>query len=76
MTYTIHETKERTAQTSLNTESDFTCSGRASSSWSTSRRVTLVTNTMLYREWVNEGIVLSTNGTYQWSFVTHIFRNG
>ena len=32
MTYTIHETKDRTAQTSLNTEGYFTCSGRASSS--------------------------------------------
>ena len=54
------------------------CSRRVSSSCSSrrTRRVTLVANPMISHEKGTDGIVITTNGTYPWSFVTHIFRNG
>ena len=39
------------------------------------RRATNVTNTS-WHEWGNNQIVITTNRTYMWSFVTQIFRNG
>ena len=49
-----------------------------SSSWSTNdaRRVNLVTNPMISREWGKDREVLAKSGIYPWSFVTHIFYNG
>ena len=54
------------------------CSGRVSSSCSTSgtRHVNLVTNPVISRELGKEREVLTTSGTYPWSFVTQIFHNG
>jgi hypothetical protein len=53
-------------------------SGRVSSSFSTSgtRRVNLVTNPVISHEWEKDREVLTTSGTYPWSFVTYIFHNG
>jgi len=52
--------------------------GRVSSSCSTngSRRVTLATNSVICHEWGEDRVVITTNGTYSWLFVTQIFRNG
>ena len=54
------------------------CSGRVSSSCSTSdtRRVNLVTNTVISNERGKDREVFTTSGTYPWSFVTQIFHNG
>ena len=54
------------------------CSGWVSSSCSTSgtRRVTLVTNPVISYEWGKDQEVVTTSGTYPWSFVTQIFHNG
>jgi len=48
-----------------------------SSSCSTSdtRRFTIATNRVINHEWGKEWEVLTTSGTYPWSFVTHIFHN-
>jgi hypothetical protein len=53
-------------------------SGRVGSSCSSSdiRRVNLVTNPIISREWGKNREVLTTSGTYPWSFVTQIFHNG
>ena len=52
------------------------CSGRVGSSCSTSgtRRVNLVTNPVISREWGQDRKVFTTSGTYPWSFVTRIFQ--
>ena len=54
------------------------CSARKSSSCSTSGtcRGTLVTNPVIFHEWGNDQEVLATSGTYLWSFVTQMCRNG
>jgi hypothetical protein len=54
------------------------CSGRVNSSCSTSGtcRVNLVINPVISREWGKDREVLTTSGTYPWSFVTQIFHNG
>ena len=54
------------------------CSGRVSSSCSTSgtRRVNQATNPMISLEWAKDWEVLTTSGTYPWSFVTQIFHSG
>ena len=56
----------------------FRCSGRVHSSCSTSGtcRVNLVTNSVISHEWGKDREVLTTSGTYPWSFVTQIFYNG
>jgi hypothetical protein len=53
------------------------CSGRVSSSCSTSdtSRVNLVTNPVISHERGNDRELFTTNGTYPWSFVTQIFHN-
>jgi hypothetical protein len=50
---------------------------KLSSSCSTSgtRRATLVTKPMIGREWGKNWEVLTTSGTYPWSFVTLIFHS-
>ena len=54
------------------------CSRRVNSSCSTcgTRRVTLVTNMVTSHEWEKYRIVITTNETYQWSFVTLILLSG
>jgi hypothetical protein len=49
-----------------------------SSSCSTSdtHRVNLVTNPVISHEWGKDREVLTTSGTYPWSFVTQIFHSG
>jgi hypothetical protein len=49
---TIYKTKDRATRTSLTTRGELSCSGRISSSWSTSgtRCVTLVTNPEISHE--------------------------
>jgi hypothetical protein len=44
--------------------------------FSLSRHVNLVTNPVISREWGKDREEFTTNGTYPWSFVTHIFHNG
>ena len=73
-----HKTKDRVTRTSLKTRGELMCSGRVRSSCSTSdtRRVNLVTNPVISHERGKNREVLTTSGTYPWSFVTQIFHNG
>jgi hypothetical protein len=52
----------------------FRCSGKVGRSCSTSgtRRVNQVTNPVISHEWGKDREVLTTSGTYLWSFVTQI----
>ena len=74
----IHKTKDRVRQTLLRTGGELGYSGWVSSSCSTSgtRRVNLFTNPVINHEWRKDREVLTTSGTYMWSFVTHIFHSG
>ena len=74
----IYKTKDRVTRTPLKTGGELRCSGRVSSSCSTSgtRFVNLVTNPVISREGGKDQEVLTTSGTYPWSFVTQIFHNG
>ena len=65
-----HKTKDRVTRTPLK-------SRRVSSSCSASgtRRVNLVTNPVISHELGKDQEVLTTSGTYPWSFVSHIFHN-
>jgi hypothetical protein len=73
-----YKTKDRVTQTPVKTGGELRCSGRVSSSCSTSgtRRVNLVTNPVISREWGKDREVFTTSGTYLWLFVTQIFHNG
>jgi hypothetical protein len=73
-----HKTKDWVTRTPLKTGGELRCSGRVSSSCSTSgtRRVNLVTNPVVNHEWGKDRKVFTASGTYAWSFVTQIFRNG
>jgi hypothetical protein len=77
-TYYPYKTKDRVTRTPLKTGCELRCSGGASSSCSTSgtRRVNLVSNPVISREWGKNREVFTTIGTYPWSFVTQIFHNG
>ena len=72
------KTKDRVTRIPLKTGGELKCSGRVSSSCSTSdtRRVNLVTNPVISREWGNDREVFTISGTYPWSFVKQIFHNG
>ena len=76
---TTQKTKARTTRTPHETRIELKCSGKVSSSCSTSgtHRVTLITKTGT-KSWTMKGpdFVISTSGTYPWSFVTQIFHNG
>jgi hypothetical protein len=48
----------------------------SSCSTSDTRRVNLVTNPVISHEWWKIRKVLTTSGTYPWSFVTQIFHRG
>jgi hypothetical protein len=54
------------------------CTGRVSSSCSIcgTCHVTLVTNPVISHERGKDRIVITTSGTYLWSFVTQILCNG
>jgi hypothetical protein len=71
-----YKTKDQVTRTPLKTEGERRCSGRVSSSCSTigTRRVNLVTNSVINREWGEDQEVLTTSGTYPWSFLTQIFN--
>ena len=73
-----HKTTDRVTRTPLKTGGELRFSERVSSSCSTSdsRRVNLVTNPMISHERRKDREVLTTSGTYPWSFMTHIFHNG
>ena len=73
-----YKTKYRVTRTPLKTGGELRCSGRESSSCSTSdtRRVNLVTNQVISHERGKDREVFTTSGTYPWSFVTQIFHNG
>jgi len=58
------KTQDWAARTTLIFGDELRCS------WSVSR-VTLATNSVISHEWGNDGMV-TTNGTYPWSFVTKI----
>ena len=72
-----HKTKARVTRTPLKTGRELRCSGRISSSCSTSgtRWANLVTNPVISREWRKNREVFTTSGTYLRSFVTQIFHN-
>ena len=71
------KTKDRITRAPLKTGGELKCSGRVSSSCSTSgtRRVNLVTNPMISHEWGMHREVFTTSGIYLWLFVTQIFHN-
>jgi hypothetical protein len=73
-----YKAKDRVTRTPLKTEGELRCSGRISTSCSTSgiHRVNLVTNPVISREWGKDREVFMTSGTYPWSFVTQIFHSG
>ena len=73
-----YKTKDRVTRTPLKTGGELRYSGRVSSSCSTSdsRRVNLVTNSVISHERGKDREVFTTSGTYPWSFVTQIFHNG
>jgi hypothetical protein len=69
-----HKTKDRVTRTPLKTWGELRCSGRVSTSGT--RRVNLVTNSVISHESGKDREVLTTSGTYPWSFVTQIFHSG
>jgi hypothetical protein len=73
-----YQTKDRVTRTPLKTAGELRCSGRVSSSCSTSdiRRVNLVTHPVISREWGKNREVFTTSETYPWSFVTQIPQHG
>jgi hypothetical protein len=75
---TTWKTKHRTIQTSLKADGEIRCFWRISSSCSTcgNSSVTLVTNPVISHEWGKDRIVITTNGTYPWSFWRQKHRNG
>ena len=75
---TTKKTKDWATQTPLKQRGDLRCSGRINSSCSTSctRHVALVINPVISYKWGKIREMLTTNGTFLWSFVTQLFRNG
>ena len=73
-----YKTKDRVTRTPLKTGGELRRSGRVCSCYSTSgtRRVNLVTNPVISREWGNDREVFTTCGTYPWSFLKQLFRSG
>ena len=71
-----HKTKDRVTWTTLKTRSELRCSGRVSSSCSTSgtRRVNLVTNSVINHEWGKDREVFTTSETYPRLFARQTFH--
>jgi len=69
-----HKTKDRVTRTPLKFGDKLMCSGRISSSCSTSgtRHVNLLSNPVISHEWGKVREVLTTRGTCPWSFVKHV----
>jgi hypothetical protein len=63
----IAKAKDRVTRTPLKTGDELRCSRRVSSSFSTSgtRRVDLVTNSVISHEWGKDWEMFTTSGTYQ-----------
>jgi hypothetical protein len=68
--YVTHKTKDLLTRTSLKTRGELRCSGRVSSSCSTSgiRRVNLVTNPAVSHKWGKDREVFTTSGTHNFQF--------
>jgi hypothetical protein len=73
-----YKTHYRVTGTPLKTGDELMCSGKVSSSCSTSDtcRVYLVTSAVISHEWGKNREVFTTIGTYPCSFVTQVFHNG
>ena len=73
-----YKTKDRVTRTPLQMGGEIMCSARVGSSCSSSdtRCVNLVTNPVISHECGKNREVLTTSGTYPWSFMTQIFHNG
>ena len=73
-----YETKERVTQTPLKIGGELRCSGRVSSSCSTSdtSHVNLVINPVITHDKGKDREVFTTSVTYPWSFATQIFHSG
>ena len=75
--FTKHYREDKRVSTSNPTKNrgEFRCSERVSSSCSTSgiRRVTLFRTPMISHEWGKNQLVITTSGTYPWSFMTQTF---
>ena len=71
-------TTYQTTRTPLKHGGELRFPGRVCSSCSTccTRRVTLVRRPMISLKSVKDQIMITTNGTYQWSFLTQILGNG
>ena len=71
-----YKTNDRVTRTTLKTWGELRCSGRVSSSCSTSdtRRFNLDTNPVISHQRGKEREVFTTSGTHPWSFVTQIFH--
>ena len=68
-----YKIKDWVTRTPLKTGDELRCCWRVSSSCSTSytRRVNLVTNPVISRDWGKDREVLTKSGTYPWPFVIH-----
>jgi hypothetical protein len=75
---TTQKTKDRATPTPLKAEGGLGCSERVSSSYSTCdiNRITLAMNPVISHERGKDRIVITTNGTYPWSFLIQICHNG
>ena len=71
-----YKTKDRVTRNPQTAGGELRCSERVISSWSTSgtRRVNLVTNPVISREWGKDWEEFTTSGTYPLSFVTQILN--
>jgi len=69
-----HKTKDRVIRTQLKPGGELKCSRRVNSSCSTSgtRRVNLVTNPVISREWGEDREVFTISGTYPWYYKYYI----
>jgi hypothetical protein len=71
----IHKTKDRVTRPPLK-QGVHTGRSNSSSSTTDTRRVNLVTNSVISHEGGKHRKVFTTKGTYPWLFVTQIFHNG
>jgi hypothetical protein len=67
-----HKTKDRVTRTPLKTGGELRCSGRVCSSCSICgiRRVNLVTNPVISREWINLAMIHRTHQSSKIEFIT------
>ena len=74
----IYKALHRKVKNPTKNQGELGYSGMVGSSCSTcgTCRVILVINPGIRHEWGKNRMVITTNGTYPWSFVTQILRNG